>query len=116
MANADDGANILRTAREQLCIRYRSIEDFRAQPLGFLPLMTGGGLVLLAGQAGDVEEGLLPIRGRRRLRWAASDRPGGGRPAGLPAYAMSFSCSLASVGHPNEAGANTYFEAIKATL
>jgi hypothetical protein len=43
-----NGANNLRTAYDQLCISYRAIDDFRAKLLGFLPLVTGGGLILVA--------------------------------------------------------------------
>jgi hypothetical protein len=49
-----DGADNLRTAYDQLCTSYRAIDDFRAKLLGFLPLVTGGGL--LAGQAADVRQ------------------------------------------------------------
>jgi hypothetical protein len=49
MSDSDHSAN-LRTAYEQLCTSYRSIDDFRAKLLGFLPLVTGGGVLLLAGQ------------------------------------------------------------------
>lgn len=43
-----------RTAYDQLCISYHAIDDFRAKLLGFLPLVTGGGLILLARPAGEV--------------------------------------------------------------
>jgi hypothetical protein len=46
--------NNLRTAYDQLCTSYRAIDDFRAKLLGFLPLVTGGGLILLTGRADDV--------------------------------------------------------------
>lgn len=49
-----DRSNQLSTAYDQLCTSYRSIDDFRAKLLGFLPLVTGGGLILLTGQAGEV--------------------------------------------------------------
>jgi hypothetical protein len=49
MANTD-GADNLRTTYEQLCNSYRAIDDFRSKLLGFLPLITGGGLILLMGR------------------------------------------------------------------
>jgi hypothetical protein len=56
VSGAGEGADVadtdnLKTAYEQLCTSYRAIDDFRAKLLGFLPLVTGGGLILLAGQA-----------------------------------------------------------------
>jgi hypothetical protein len=51
-----DGSNNLKGAYDQLCNSYRAIDDFRAKLLGFLPLVTGGGLILLAGQATDVKD------------------------------------------------------------
>jgi hypothetical protein len=53
VSNSDDADN-LRTVYEQLCISYRAIDDFRTKLLGFLPLVTGGGLILLTGRADDV--------------------------------------------------------------
>jgi hypothetical protein len=47
-----DPAN-LKIAYEQLCTSYRAIDDFRAKLLGYLPLVTGGGVILLASQALD---------------------------------------------------------------
>jgi hypothetical protein len=44
----------LLAAYNQLCTSYHAIDDFRAKLLGFLPLVTGGGLVLLSGRAEDV--------------------------------------------------------------
>jgi hypothetical protein len=41
------GETNLRTAYDQLCVTYRAIDDFRARLLGFLPVATGGGLLLL---------------------------------------------------------------------
>src|SRR4051794_2920891 len=38
----------------QLCQSYRAIDDFRAKLLGFLPLVTGGGLVFLTAKKQDV--------------------------------------------------------------
>jgi hypothetical protein len=49
-----DGAANLRTAYEELCTSYRAIDDFRTKLLGFLPLVTGGGLILLTGRADEV--------------------------------------------------------------
>ena len=43
-----------RTAYDQLCTSYHAIDDFRAKLLGFLPLVTGGGLILLTGRADQV--------------------------------------------------------------
>jgi hypothetical protein len=37
----------LRTAYDQLCLSYRAIDDFRAKLLGLLPLITGGGLIVI---------------------------------------------------------------------
>jgi len=52
----------LRAAYEQLCLSYRAIDDFRAKLLGFLPLVTGGGLILLTGRsAGMREEFFRPV-------------------------------------------------------
>ena len=44
----------LQQAYAELCTSYRAIDDFRTKLLGFLPLVTGGGLVLLSGRAEDV--------------------------------------------------------------
>jgi hypothetical protein len=41
-------------AYTELCNSYHAIDDFRTKLLGFLPLVTGGGLVLLTGRAEDV--------------------------------------------------------------
>jgi hypothetical protein len=49
-----DGAATRRTAYDQLCTSYHAIDDFRAKLLGFLPLVTGGGLILLTGRADHV--------------------------------------------------------------
>jgi hypothetical protein len=46
-------ANNIKLAYEQLCNSYRAIDDFRSKLLGFLPLVTGGGVLVLAGQALD---------------------------------------------------------------
>jgi hypothetical protein len=44
----------LRAAYDQLCTSYRAIDDFRAKLLGFLPLVTGGGIVFLTGRTNEV--------------------------------------------------------------
>jgi hypothetical protein len=59
MADPDN----LRAAYNQLCDSYRAIDNFRAKLLGFLPLVTGGGLILLAGQAKDVRQELFTPAG-----------------------------------------------------
>jgi hypothetical protein len=43
-------------AYNELCTSYHAIDDFRTKLLGFLPLVTGGGLVLLSGRAEDVQK------------------------------------------------------------
>jgi hypothetical protein len=53
VANTDGTAN-LKIAYDQLCTSYRAIDDFRAKLLGFLPLVTGGGLIVLTGQAAEI--------------------------------------------------------------
>ena len=42
-----DDKPLTRSAYDQLCQSYRAIDDFRTKLLGFLPLVTGGGLTLL---------------------------------------------------------------------
>jgi hypothetical protein len=60
-SNQDKSMNI-RAAYDQLCASYHAIDDFRAKLLGFLPLVTGGGLVLLTGKGDRVaQEFFLPI-------------------------------------------------------
>jgi len=62
MALSQEDGTILRTAYDQLCVSYRAIDDFRAKLLGFLPLATGGGLLLLTGRAdGFAREFFLPV-------------------------------------------------------
>jgi hypothetical protein len=46
----------LSVAYNQLCTSYHAIDDFRAKLLGFLPLVTGGGLVLLTGSTKGVRK------------------------------------------------------------
>jgi hypothetical protein len=53
MADAGAASNA-GAAYDQLCTSYRAIDDFRAKLLGFLPLVTGGGLVLLTGRVDEV--------------------------------------------------------------
>jgi hypothetical protein len=50
----------LRGAYDQLCQSYRAIDDFRAKLLGFLPLVTGGGLVLVTAGANEAAQQFLP--------------------------------------------------------
>ena len=49
-----NSSDSIRVAYEQLCTSYRAIDDFRTKLLGFLPFVTGGGLVFLFGR--DVDE------------------------------------------------------------
>jgi hypothetical protein len=52
----------LRATYDQLCESYRAIDDFRTKLLGFLPLVTGGGLILLTGrQEAFAREFFLPV-------------------------------------------------------
>lgn len=47
---------------EQLCDSYRAIDDLRAKYYGFLPLVTGGGLILLTGREEKfAREFFLPV-------------------------------------------------------
>ncbi len=48
--------NHLPTAYNELCSSYHSIDDFRTKLLGFLPLVTGGGLVFLSGRAEELRK------------------------------------------------------------
>ena len=50
-----DEQQSLRSAYDQLCQSYRAIDDFRAKLLGLLPLITGGGLVLVTKGAADID-------------------------------------------------------------
>ena len=57
-----DEQQSLRSAYDQLCQSYRAIDDFRAKLLGLLPLVTGGGLVLLTKGVKDINPDLfLPV-------------------------------------------------------
>jgi hypothetical protein len=49
----------VRSAYEQLCISYRAIDDFRAKLLGFLPVVTGGGLLILTGRGDGLSQELF---------------------------------------------------------
>jgi hypothetical protein len=49
-----DESKYLLPAYNELCNSYHAIDDFRTKLLGFLPLVTGGGLVLLSGRAEDI--------------------------------------------------------------
>jgi hypothetical protein len=51
-------------AYNQLCTSYHAIDDFRTKLLGFLPLVTGGGLVLLSGRAKDIRQEFFGPVGR----------------------------------------------------
>jgi hypothetical protein len=48
--NDESDAPKLRVTYEQLCDSYRAIDDLRAKHLGFMPLVTGGDLILLIGR------------------------------------------------------------------
>jgi hypothetical protein len=48
----------LRVGYGQLGVTYRAIDDFRAKLLGFLPAVTGGGLLLLSGKWDGLSEDL----------------------------------------------------------
>jgi hypothetical protein len=56
MTEPQEDRQELRVAYDQLCTSYRAIDDFRAKMLGFLPLVTGGGVVLLTGGLDEVRE------------------------------------------------------------
>jgi hypothetical protein len=51
-------------AYNELCNSYHAIDDFRTKLLGFLPLVTGGGLILLSGRAEDVRKEFFGPVGR----------------------------------------------------
>jgi hypothetical protein len=51
-----DGQSQHGTAYEQVCTSFHAIDDFRTKLLGFLPLVTGGGLILLTGRPDEVRE------------------------------------------------------------
>jgi hypothetical protein len=59
-----NGSTYLQPAYNELCSSYRAIDDFRTKLLGFLPLVTGGGLVLLSGRAEDVRREFFGPVGR----------------------------------------------------
>jgi hypothetical protein len=54
MPGTNDDDNV-KTAYDQVCTGFHKIDDFRAKLLGFLPLVTGGGLVLLTGRLAAVD-------------------------------------------------------------
>ena len=57
-----DEQQSLRSAYDQLCQSYRAIDDFRAKLLGFLPLVTGGGLILVTKGVTDInQDWFLPV-------------------------------------------------------
>jgi hypothetical protein len=51
-------------AYDELCNSYHAIDDFRTKLLGFLPLVTGGGLVLLSGRAEEIRKEFFGPVGR----------------------------------------------------
>lgn len=53
---ADDN---LRAVYQELCTSYRAIDDFRTKLLGFLPLATGAGIVLLTDAFADEKKRLV---------------------------------------------------------
>jgi hypothetical protein len=54
----------LQPAYNELCTSYHAIDEFRTKLLGFLPLVTGGGLVLLTGRAEEVRKEFFGPVGR----------------------------------------------------
>jgi hypothetical protein len=62
-ADANEPEQLL-TAYTELCNSYHAIDDFRTKLLGFLPLVTGGGLVLLSARAEDVRKEFFGPVGR----------------------------------------------------
>jgi hypothetical protein len=60
----DDRSEYLLDAYNALCTSYHAIDDFRTKLLGFLPLVTGGGLVLLTGRVEDVRKDFFGPVGR----------------------------------------------------
>src|SRR4051794_24706660 len=53
----------LRVLYEQLCQSYRAIDDFRSKLLGFLPFVTGAGVLTLLGPLKDEDSALLTPAG-----------------------------------------------------
>lgn len=47
----DDKTEVLKTAYLELCKTYHAIDDFRGKLLGFLPLASGAGILLLVNEA-----------------------------------------------------------------
>src|SRR5690349_3479813 len=62
-ADANEPKQLL-TAYTELCNSYHAIDDFRTKLLGFLPLVTGGGLVLLSARAEGVRKEFFGPVGR----------------------------------------------------
>lgn len=60
----DGGVEDVLPVYAELCASYHAIDDFRTKLLGFLPLVTGGGLVLLSGQAENVRKEFFGPVGR----------------------------------------------------
>jgi (4S)-4-hydroxy-5-phosphonooxypentane-2,3-dione isomerase len=52
----DPDSTFLLPAYQESCNSYHAIDDFRTKLLGFLPLVTGGGLIFLSGRTEDVRE------------------------------------------------------------
>jgi hypothetical protein len=52
----NSGVQHLGAAYQQLCASYHAVDDFRTKLLGFLPLVTGGGLILLTGRPDEVRQ------------------------------------------------------------
>ena len=62
MTATDSGSEAnLGIVYEQLCLTYRALDDFRAKLLGFLPVVTGGGLLLLNGDGALPDSLFLPV-------------------------------------------------------
>jgi hypothetical protein len=55
----DREVDSLRIVYEQLCQSYRAIDDFRSKLLGFLPFVTGAGVLALLGPLGVKDNTLL---------------------------------------------------------
>jgi hypothetical protein len=58
-----DNSDNCRTAYNQVCTSFHAIDDLRTKLLGFLPLVTGGGLILLTGKAGEVRKEFSDLLG-----------------------------------------------------
>lgn len=62
---SSDEQNNIRTAYNEICSRYRAIDDFRAKLLGFLPLASGAGIFLLL--SGALAQDKIPALPRQFL-------------------------------------------------